>query len=211
MAAVDIVNEALSHLGIGKPIADLANDIRAEALHARTHIDRARVMFLLDNVWRFSEHVAALSPAASNPMPDRWAYAYQRPADALKILDVWPATGLATPPYTIRSDEETSGYPYLGNRFDIKGSTIYTHLDDARAHYVRDIPDYETWPAAIQSVFSAYLAAVLAFPLTRDMKMRQDAFTLYNTLRTPVVMSDANEAPNERSFIPESVAARTEY
>jgi hypothetical protein len=83
--STDLINQALSRIGVSKQIDDVLNEATKEAVAARLHYSRDVNAVLRDFPWPFATHFATLdlvagpTPVAS---PD-WTYAYQQPIDCV--------------------------------------------------------------------------------------------------------------------------------
>ena len=72
----EIANLAISHLGIGKTIANLELEKSQEAIACRRFYDTVRDSSLRDFPWPFAGKIQALALVSNE-----WLYAYQYPSD----------------------------------------------------------------------------------------------------------------------------------
>jgi hypothetical protein len=83
--STDIVNLALNHCGVSKPVASLIAEKSLEAQLVRTFYDISRQKTLQQFPWYFAKKTVA--PALITQWPTyEWQYAYQYPSDALRIV-----------------------------------------------------------------------------------------------------------------------------
>lgn len=79
-----VINQALSHIGISKPIEDIVNEPTVEAQIARLHYQDDVEACLREFPWAFATAYVALilvAGTADVPLNDDWQYAYAVPLD----------------------------------------------------------------------------------------------------------------------------------
>lgn len=146
-----IANLALSHLGIGKEIANLDTENSNEANAARRFYEEARNKALEDFDWPFATKFADLTLVEQNPNED-WGYSYRYPSDCLKVRRV--RSGL-------RTDNRQSRIPYRIGKDD-SGKIIFTDLDSAKIEYTERVETVELYPASFVMALSYLLAMYIA-------------------------------------------------
>jgi hypothetical protein len=134
----EIVNQALSRIGISKQVVDLGTDMTIEAIHARLHITTDIETTLRDYPWPFATTYARLTLVAgsvANPVNADWTFSYRRPWDCIferrLVLTRGEATDPTPPPFAIGGD---SG-----------GGLIYCNVANALLEYTgrKQCPTYE--------------------------------------------------------------------
>jgi len=183
-SVISICNLALSN--IAKPdIQDIDED-SAEAVACKRFYAHTLDVLLQSYPWRFARTTQALAEVA-NTRADRWGYAYQRPTDCLKVLRVSDVYDLAY----MQSDGLSviaGGYAY-----DIEGDTVYCGLTPAYLVYTQRLTDPTKFPPLFIEALAWHLAVRLAMPLTRDPKVRADAYQLAVQTFGQAGVADANE------------------
>ncbi len=181
---VEIVNMSLSHLGIGKEIANLTTETSQEASAARRYYGVARDTVLRDFPWPFATKITTLSLVASNPN-DEWAYSYRYPSDCLYIRRILSG---------IRNDYRESRVPYKIAQ-DSAGLLIFTDQGTAQVEYTIKAIDPLRYPADFSMALSYMLAALIAPKLTGgdQFKLGDKAFKLYYLLLTQAAAKAFNE------------------
>lgn len=173
---VSISNLALSHLGKGR-INALTED-SAEARQCAMHLGLARDTLLAAHAWSFARRVESLA-AKPNSWPERWAFAYQRPADCLRIIRL-------VPPVDILAESE-------GAAHQTRGRTLFCNLTPATLDYVARTDDASVYPPLFTDALSWALAARLAMPLTRESRLMQEALAMADAATARASTQDANE------------------
>lgn len=195
---VSICNLALSNLG-----KDNINDLSEGSTEARacnqfyTHV---RDMLLQSYPWRFAGKTDALAEVV-NDKPGRWAHAYRQPIDCLKVRWVRPRYSIDDPVAVSLQDEIAAPY-------DIDGSIIYANLSPAYLRYTERLTDPTKYPPLFVEALGWHLAVRLAMPLTRDPKVRADAFQLAMRMQSDAAVIDANEVRENSDHDSELVAVR---
>lgn len=182
---VQICNLALTN--IAKPSISDINEASAEAIACRRYYEHVRDLMLESYPWRFARKTDVLAEV-TNAKANRWGYAYQRPADCLKIrrivdeslTDYWPSDG--------------DGLVVAGGyATDIEGSIIYSNVSPAYVEYTYRVTDPTLFPPMFVEAFGWQLAVRLAMALTRDPKVRADAYQLAVRTSGEAAALDANE------------------
>lgn len=183
-SVVSICNLALAN--VGKPDIQDINEASAEAVACKKFYAQARDTLLQSYPWRFAQATEALAEV-TNTKPDRWGYAYQRPTDCLKLRRVTDSYDLDYLP--------DDGVSVIGGGFAyaIEGDTVFCSISPAYLVYTQRLEDPTRYPPLFVEALSWHLAVKLAMPLTRDPKVRADAYQLAVQTMGQAGVSDANE------------------
>lgn len=149
-SSTEIANLAISHLGIGKEIANIASDNSNEANACRRFYDTARDKVLGDFNWPFARKFAELGLVEADPT-DEWAYSYRYPSDALKLRRILSG---------VRNDNRQSRVPYIVGQDDT-GKLIYTDQQEAQMEYTKLITNVTFFSADFVVALSYLLAAYI--------------------------------------------------
>ncbi len=153
---IDICNLALSHLGDTATVASIdPPEGSAQAEYCARFYPMARDALLEIYHWRFATRRATLPLLTADSWD--WAFAYGKPADALKLLSVLPAGA--------SSDDE-------GAEFDVEsdatGATvILTDEAGASIKYIALVTDTTIFPPLFVMALSWQLASMLAGPILK--------------------------------------------
>ncbi|HLB68740.1 MAG TPA: hypothetical protein VJN63_09825 [Thermoplasmata archaeon] len=152
---VEIANMAISHLRIGKEIANLETERSVEAAAVNRFFAIAREKVLRDFRWPFTTKFAALALVEEDPT-DEWDFSYRYPSDCLLIRRVLSGS---------RNDSRQSLVSYIIGQ-DAQGILVYTDMEDAQIEYTKNESDTTRWPSDFVLAFSYYLAWLIAPRLT---------------------------------------------
>lgn len=196
-SVVSICNLALSNLG--KDNIQALTDKGAEARACRQFYDHTRDTLLQIYPWRFAGKTTSLAEI-TNDKPGQWAHAYDIPNDRLEVRWVRPQYSEIDPcPKTL---QEELSYPY-----DIEGQTLYCNLSPAFLRYTFRLTDVSRYSPMFIEALSWHLATRFAMPLTRDPKVRADAYQMALATQGTAEVMDANEvretSDHESEFVTE--------
>lgn len=198
-SVVFICNLALSNIGKSN-ISDL-NEASAEGRACKQFYAHTRDMLLQSYPWRWAMKTEALAEIANNKA-NRWDHAYRRPADCLKLRRVVDEMLLDYVPYELRA-VKAGGFDYA-----VEGSVIYTNLTPAFLEYTQRAEDPTLFPPLFQDALAWHLAVRLSMPLTRDPKIRADAYQLATRTYGEAATADANEVREVSDYAAEMMEAR---
>lgn len=199
-SVIFICNLALSDIGKSN-ISDL-NEASAEAKACKQFYAHTRDTLLQAYPWRWAQKTLSMAEVA-NTKANRWDHAYARPSDCLKIRRVVDEMLLDYVPYELRA-VKAGGFDY-----SVEGSIIYTNLTPAYLEYTARIEDPTLFPALFQDALAWHLAVRLAMPLTRDPKIRADAYQLAARMQAEAASADANEQRETSDYASEMIEARS--
>lgn len=195
---VEICNLALSSLG--KENINAMTEQSAEARACNQFYNHARDTLLQAYPWGFAGRTRSLAEIA-NDKPGQWGHAYERPTDCLKVRWVRPEYGSA--PHCRLSTQEEISFPH-----ELEGDKIYCDLSPAFLRYTFKLDDPTKYPPLFVDALAFHLAVRLAIPLTRDPKMRADAYQLAIATTGTAQMWDANEEQHSSDIDSEFVEVR---
>jgi len=198
-SVVYICNLALGN--IGKDDIASIDEASAEARACKKFYSIVLDTTLQSYPWRWAGKTASLAQV-TNDKPNRWLYAYQRPVDCLKVIRVVDESMAEYMPY---GEGIVSG----GHAYDIEGQTIYCDLSPAYLQYTQKITDPTKFPPMFTDALSMALSARIAYPITRDLKVRADAVTLASQAMETAKSLDANEVRETSDWPAENIEARS--
>jgi hypothetical protein len=189
---VAIANLALTKLGDLR-ILNLTDNTKP-AREVNAVFDMTRDYLQRRFSWRFCIKRANLAADTTVPLWD-WAYQYPLPTDCMRILQVgqwYPSPDL--------SDLISTG----GQEYVVEGKYILSNqAGPLKLRYLSRVTDPVQFDAAFDMAFSAYLAYILAEPLTASAEQKQMAYNDYRNSIKDAVIANAIENP------PESLADQT--
>ena len=189
---VAIANLALTKLGDLR-ILNLTDNTKP-AREVNAVFDMTRDYLQRRFSWRYCIKRANLAADTSTPLWD-WSYQYPIPADCLRILQVgqwYPTPDL--------SDLISTG----GQEYVLEGKYILSNqAGPLKLRYLSRVTDPVQFDTAFDMAFSAYLAYLVAEPLTASAEQKQMAYNDYRNAIKDAVIANAIENP------PESLADQT--
>lgn len=192
MASVtQVCNLAISHLGVGKPIADIATDQSQEATACRVFIDETRDAVLAELHWPFATKIAALNLIETDPN-EEWPFSYRYPSDCIEIRRILSGK---------RNDTQGTREPYKIAK-DSAGKIIYADKENSEVEYTERVEDPTFWTEGAILAWSFRLARYLAPRLTAG-----DPFNLQQRMQDSY---KAEIAEARRKVINEDRPDRTE-
>lgn len=197
---VFLCNLALAN--IAKPAIQSINAAEPEAIACKQFYGHVLRVLLQSYPWRFAQKTEALAPVI-NGKPNRWQYAYARPVDCLKFHLVTDDSMVEYIPDP-GGHEAPGGFPYA-----IEGQTIYCDVPQAYGVYTYDLTDPTLFSPLFEEAFGWHLAVRLAMPLTRDPKIRADAYQLAVKTEALASATDANEERATSDAPAEAVEVRS--
>ncbi len=194
----EIANLALSHIGIGKEIANLTTENSQEANASRRFFVPSRDEVLRDFPWPFATRFVTLGLIEDDPT-EEWDFSYGYPSDAVRMVRLLSG---------IRNDNRQSKVSYKvvsGN----SGREIYTDLEDAQAEFTFRETDTQRYPPDFVMAFSYKLAMRIAPRLTRGdpFKLQDRVLRFYMAEIAKAQATSANEEQVDEA--PDSEFIRT--
>jgi hypothetical protein len=160
-SSLTICNKALSHLGIGKPIASLTEN-SAEAQACNLFYDEVLEVTLRDFEWPFATKYANLVLDESEPN-DEWGFSYIYPTNCLAIRKILSG---------VRSDTEDTKVPYEIGQNGSGAVVIYTDLEDAVLKYTIKSTNAGIYPPDFVLALSFHMASFIAARITGGDKFK---------------------------------------
>lgn len=195
----EICNLALSHLGVGKEIANLETEKSQEASACRRFYEITRDQVLRDFAWPFATKVATLALIEEDPN-EEWAFSYRYPVDCLDVRKILSGT---------RNETQDTRVPYRISNDD-SALCIYTDLEDAQIEYTAKVTNVDFFPVDFLQALSLRLAAYIAPRVTAGdpFKMGDRALQLYRQEMSIARANAVNEQQDERIVDSEFILAR---
>lgn len=150
---IEIINVALSRLGANE-ITSLDEGTTEQKLAVNLW-DVARRACLRDHAWNFAVTDVELNQI-SGYVPFEYQYAYQLPANTMRVLQVY-------------------GNPV----YKIQGRRILTDESVCKIKYVADVTDTASWDPAFDDVVAQRLAHDMAFALTKSQATADSMYQIY--------------------------------
>ena len=197
----EICNMTLSHLGVGKEIANIETEQSPEASACRRYYDTVRDAILRDFAWPFAQKRVALGLIETFTVNTaEWTFSYRYPSDCIKLHRIQSG---------IRNDNRQSRVPYE----ILKGEAsrvIYTDEENALAVYTERVEDPSYYPADFELAFSFRLASYTAPRLAKGdpFNLRQSTMNRYLEEVSRAKASSANELQVEENPLSELQRAR---
>lgn len=197
-SAIAICNVALtSYLG-----ADEINSFdepNPEARQCKLHYDRVRLSLLEQWDWLFAQRRELLVALVDNDRP-AWGFKYAMPGHVAMVR--W-----------VNNSGAAKWYMQMGRAPDtpreMSATAIYSDVPDATVCYTRDETDPTLFTAGFADVLSAYLAAAIAMPITRDATKMKGSLDQGRMLLNQAQVDDFNARPStEQTFYPETLQVR---
>jgi len=192
-SSTEICNLALSHIGIGKEIADLETEASQEASSCRRFYENARDQVLRDFSWPFAMTTVSLSLVSENPTSE-WDYAYRYPTDCMKSRRILSGT---------RNETRQTRIPYQ-IAYDSTGKLIYTDEQNAVLEYTKKVVDTGQFSADFAMALSFRIAFYVSPRLTSGdpFKLGERALKMYQAEIMRAQATAINELQDEE--VPDS-------
>lgn len=186
--AENIVNIALSRLGITTTVTSLSADTATEAVQANLIYATTRDAMLAEYPWRFARKHVALVDSGDPDMID-FDYVYEYPSDCLRVLRVF-SEGQEWD--DVQADFEVYTAPTGSGGEDER--LVCTNVEDAWVDYIAQVTDPDMFSPGFVDCLAWRLAAELAVPLARDFNRRDALYKVYAETMDGVRASDMGES-----------------
>lgn len=152
-SATSICSNALLMLG-ASPINDLTAEEGEQAVLALNLFESARDTVIRSHTWSSCIKRVLLAPLVAEPVVTTpiFGYQFQIPSDCLRVLSV--------------------GDYYICDH-KIEGNKILANNSSLPIRYLYKNDDVGSWDAGLVDVMTAYMAAQMAYPITRSASMMQ--------------------------------------
>lgn len=190
---------ALSHLGIGKEVANMETEKSEEASAGRRFYDIALREILRDFPWPFATKIITLSLVATGPNID-WGYSYRYPVDCMYARRILSG---------IRMDNSGSQISYKIAQ-DSSGNLIFCDIVDAQLEYTVYTDNPALYPPDFTLTLSYYLAHLMAPRLTSgdQFGLGKKSYQLYLAQGSKAISRGSNEEMVDRQPEAESIRLR---
>ena len=198
-SVVSICNLGLAN--IGKPSISSITEATAEARACNQFYEHVRDVMLQAYPWRFATKMEALAEI-TNDRSDLWGYAYEKPSDCLKVIrvhDEYLADYIAS---------DGSLIVQGGFKYDLVGTTIYCDPTPAYLNYIYRLTDPTLLSPMFVEALGWQMAVSLSMPLTRDPKIRADAWNVAKLTTAEAQAADANDMRESADRASEAIEAR---
>lgn len=186
--AENIVNIALSRLGVTATVTSLSTDTSEQAVQANLIYATTRDALLAEYPWRFAtKHMALVD--SSDPDQVEFAYVYEYPSDCLRVLRLYPEGQIWA---NVQPDYET--YTAGVGTAGADERLIGTDIEDAYIDYIAQVTDPDLFSLGFVDCLAWRLAAELAVPLARDFNRRDALYKIYMQTLDSVRACDMGEA-----------------
>lgn len=195
-SSTEICNLAISHIGIGKEIANIDSDSTNEASACRRFYTTARDKVLGDFNWPFATGFITLALVEENPTTE-WKFSYRYPSDCVTLRRVFSG---------IRNDNLQSRIPYRLGR-DTTGILIYCDIESAQMEYTVRETEVSRFAADFTMALSYLLAAYICPRITGSdrFKLVPSLIQLYQAeianARTNALNEESSDISPESEFI----------
>ena len=198
-SSTEISNLALSHLAIGKQVANIDSEKSTEARACRMFFDIARDAVLRDFAWPFATRLFSLGLVETNPN-DEWGFSYRMPSDCVQVRRILSG---------IRNDTRASRVPYIIGS-DNTALLIYTDAESATAEYTLRETRVNLYPPDFCIALSLRLAAYIAPQLTGGdpFRLGERSMKMYVVELSKAQASAFNEEQSDQAPEAESIQAR---
>ena len=169
---VNICSNALLLLG-DSPISSFNGDSN-RALLSSNLWDNARQAVLRAHPWNCAKEMVALAPETGAPAFD-WDYKFLLPGECLRVLFV---------------GQEGDPDDYLVN-----GRRILANVNPLYLTYIYDNTDIASWDASLVQAMEVYMAARMAYPITKSTTLRDSMYAEYANLLKTAKSIDGQEEP----------------
>lgn len=226
---VDICNTALTHIGEAAVVTSIAPpDGSAQAQHCALYYPIARNCVLEAHAWSFATKRRPLQLVEENNTT-AWAYAYIRPADALRVLSIVPAGAsddYSVPVPPVQDFRFGVPYPYVNTSINsavvpvryaqgVLGDgtpVIYTNEPNAEIRYTALMRDVRAFSEEARLAISWYLASLLAGVTAKGapgVALQQRCAQMAQAYVTRAVRNDGNQQKVEPDHTASWLQARS--
>lgn len=175
---VDICNMALAN--IGQPSIQALEGPTSAHRACKLRYDEARKEAQSAALWNFASMYREGTPvaiAAKKP----YTRVFQYPPDALRIFDIEHLPGTPPPPFEVTARPDTTG------------RVIHCSLEKPVFIYTKSVEDIASFDQDFIQALAWLLASKIAMPVTKSLKLQQEAFKMWIALKSQAMANDHNE------------------
>jgi hypothetical protein len=160
---IAICNMALANIG-APPIQSLTEP-GVGARSCKQRYDEARLMTLNAALWNFASVYRAAGAALDLTPKKPWSYVHSYPADAVRVFEIETAA-VTDPPIPFEITDRDDG---------LSGKLIHSHVEEPTFIFTRDKQDTTTFDMDFVVAMAWGLASLIAMPVTKSVKVQQNA------------------------------------
>jgi len=178
ISKIDICNMALANLG--SPAIQSLDGPQPAQRACKLRYDEARLEALSGNLWNFASMYrigTRIDIVAKSP----FSYVFAYPSDALRVFEIQRAPGARPIPFEVT------------DRPDASGKIIHCSLEKPTFIYTRDKIDPTTFDFDFIQAMAWLLASKIAMPVTKNLKLQQEAWKMWLTSNSLATANDENE------------------
>lgn len=179
---IEITNAAL--VMVGSNTINSLSEQTTEAVVVNAIWDQVRRSLLRANLWNFATKRIELAQSATPPNFE-YSYRYALPSDHLRTVQVFTDTD-----------------------YKVENGFIVTNSERCQLKYIADTPDVNQWTSDFCEVMSAKLASDIAFPITKDLKVTQLMYSLFQSKLQAAIWIDSSEDIADSYQFENSILAR---
>lgn len=186
---VDICNMALANLGQSNFIQNLAGASISQRSCALRY-DETRREALSGALWNFASmwRVGDRQTIAAKPP---WTHCFLYPPDALKVFEIQ------------RASKNEDAIPFeITAHPDTDGKLIHCDREEPVFIYVKDIINPTFYSDEFTTAMSWLLASKIAMPVTKSLKLQQEAFKMWVAMSSQAMAATANEGRQDTDTVP---------
>jgi len=184
MSKVQICNRGLSTY-LGQATITSFDDSSPAAEQCTLHYDDTVETIFEAHWWHFATGRQVLAELV-NDRPCEWLFKYARPAEAAIIRWVNKPTSARV---LIEMGEDPAA------PIELVADVIYSNVQFASCEYTKIITDTSKYPRHFANAISAQMAAVMAMPLTEDLKRARNAADQADMLLDKAMVIDEQQTP----------------
>lgn len=191
-SVLQIWNAALSHIQHKSQVRD-PEERSVEASYCKTFYPMALAVTLERYDWNFARRHETLATVTN--LRDDWMFAYARPSNCVAVRAV------LLPTY---------GSDKCPQPFEEEGGNIYTNFESAICKLTRFVEDTSKFTPHFGMALSYDLAALLAGPIPRDARTKQNMLSAAAGYAAMAAAIDANagHSSSYNDFTPNNIQAR---
>jgi hypothetical protein len=174
-SAVQICSNAL--LMLGAQTINSFGESTDRAILCSNIWENARDAVLRAHPWNCAIERVALAPLSAAPAFE-WTYQFQLPGDCLRLLSI---------------GEEGDTFPYR-----LEQRKILCDENPLYVTYLKRVTDVTQYDASLVAALEAYMASLLAYPITKDRGVVKDMTDLYAFKMKQAKGIDGQETPPEQ-------------